>query len=194
VDSKGRKHLLAIREGATENAEAAQDLLEHLVRQGVDPARRRLFVMDGATALRTAINANFGTHTPVERCRNHKLRQVLKRLPRDQPGQTASRMRAAWKLGEQEGMAQFRQIAGWLEQSYPDAAASLLEGLEECFPPNRLDVPRSLHRCLATSNIVDNPHSGVRSRTRRAGPPPHSWRSRSRSASLWGTAICGPSR
>ena len=32
---------------------------------------------------------------------------------------------------------------------------------------NRLDVPRSLHRCLATSNIVDNPHSGVRDRTRR---------------------------
>jgi outer membrane protein assembly factor BamB len=32
---------------------------------------------------------------------------------------------------------------------------------------NRLDVPRSLHRCLAASNVVDKPHSGVRSRTRR---------------------------
>jgi len=64
-------------------------------------------------------------------------------------------------------MAKFRQIASWLEQDYPDAAAALLEGLEECFTINRLDIPRSLHRCLATSNIVDNPHSGVRSRTRR---------------------------
>jgi len=35
------------------------------------------------------------------------------------------------------------------------------------FTINRLDVPQSLHRCLATSNIVDNPHSGVRERTRR---------------------------
>lgn len=166
VDSQGCKHVLALKEGATENAEAAKDLLEQLVAQGVDPKRRRLFVVDGSKALRTAINAVFGEH-PVQRCRNHKLRNVLGRLPRDQQGQTGSLMRAAWKLGEKEGMAKFRQIAGWLEHDYPDAARSLLEGLQECFTINRLDVPRSLHRCLATSNVVDNPHSGVRSRTRR---------------------------
>ena len=167
VDIEGRKHVLAIREGATENAEAAKDLLEHLVSHGVDPARRRLFVIDGSKALRTAINAVFGAETPVQRCRNHKLRNVLGRLPREQQAQTASLMRAAWRMNEKEGMAKFRQIAGWLEHDYPDAAAALLEGLEECFTLNRLDVPRSLHRCLATSNIVDSPHSGVRSRTRR---------------------------
>jgi len=167
VDVQGGKHVLAIREGATENAAAAQDLLEHLVSQGVDPTRRRLFVIDGSKALRAAINAVFGQAHPVQRCRNHKLRNVLGRLPRDQQAQTASLMRAAWRLNEKEGLAKFRQIAGWLEHDYPDAARSLLEGLEECFTINRLDVPRSLHRCLATSNVVDNPHSGVRSRTRR---------------------------
>ena len=166
VDSQGRKHVLGLREGATENAEVAKDLLEQLVTQGVDPKRRRLFIIDGSKALRTAINAIFGEQ-PVQRCRNHKLRNVLGRLPREQQGQTGSLMRAAWKLGEKEGMAKFRQIASWLERAYPDAARSLLEGLEECFTINRLDVPRSLHRCLATSNVVDNPHSGVRSRTRR---------------------------
>jgi putative transposase len=167
VDVEGRKHVLALREGATENAEAAKDLLQHLVAQGVDPTRTRLFVIDGSKALRTAINAVFGVETPVQRCRNHKLRNVLGRLPREPQAQTASLMRAAWKLNPKEGMAKFRQIAGWLEHDYPEAAAALLEGLEECFTLNRLDVPRSLHRCLATSNIVDNPHSGVRSRTRR---------------------------
>ena len=167
VDVQGRKHVLALREGATENAEAAKDLLEHLVSQGVNPERRRLFVIDGSKALRAAINAVFGAETPVQRCRNHKLRNVLGRLPRQQQAQTASLMRAAWRLNEKEGLAKFRQIAGWLEHDYPDAARSLMEGLEECFTINRLDVPRSLHRCLATSNVVDNPHSGVRSRTRR---------------------------
>jgi putative transposase len=166
VDSQGSKHVLALKEGATENAEAAKDLLEQVVAQGVDPRRRRLFVIDGSKALRAAINAVFGEH-PIQRCRNHKLRNVLGRLPRPQQGQTGSLMRAAWKLGEKEGMAKFRQIAAWLEHDYPDAAKSLLEGLEECFTINRMDVPRSLHRCLATSNVVDNPHSGVRSRTRR---------------------------
>jgi putative transposase len=167
VDVQGRKHVLALREGATENAASAKDLLQHLVEHGVDPTRRRLFVIDGSKALRTAINAIFGTETPVQRCRNHKLRNVLGRLPRDQQTQTASLMRAAWKMNQKDGMAKFRQIAGWLEHDHPDAAAALLEGLEECFTINRLDIPQSLHRCLATSNIVDNPHSGVRDRTRR---------------------------
>jgi putative transposase len=167
VDVQGRKYVLALREGATENAEAAKDLLQHLVEHGVDPRHRRLFVIDGSKALRTAINAVFGAETPVQRCRNHKLRNVLGRLPREQQAQTASLMRAAWKLDPKAGMAKFRQIAGWLEHDYQDAAAALLEGLEECFTINRLDVPHSLHRCLATSNIVDNPHSGVRDRTRR---------------------------
>ena len=166
VDSQGDKHVLALKEGATENAAVCKDLLEQLVEQGVHPQRRRLFVIDGSRALRTAINAVFGEQ-PIQRCRTHKLRNVLGRLPREQQGQTGSLMRAAWKLGEKEGMAKFRQIASWLERDYPDAARSLLEGLEECFTINRLDVPRSLHRCLATSNVVDNPHSGVRSRTRR---------------------------
>jgi len=167
VDIQGSKHVLALREGATENAEAAKDLLQHLVEHGVDPTRRRLFIIDGSKALRTAINAVFGAETPVQRCRNHKLRNVLGRLPREQQAQTASLMRAAWKMNQKDGMAKFRQIASWLEQDYPEAAAALLEGLEECFTINRLDIPRSLHRCLATSNIVDNPHSGVRDRTRR---------------------------
>jgi transposase-like protein len=167
VDTQGRKHVLALREGATENAEAAKDLLQHLVEHGVDPTRRRLFIIDGSKALRTAINAVFGAETPVQRCRNHKLRNVLGRLPREQQAQTASLMRAAWKMNQKDGMAKFRQIAGWLEHDHPDAAAALVEGLEECFTINRLDIPRSLHRCLATSNIVDNPHSGVRDRTRR---------------------------
>src|SRR5262249_13542675 len=54
--------------------------------------------------------------------------------------------------------------SGW---DYPSAAASLMEGLEECFTINRLDVPPSLHRCLATTNLIESPHSGVRLRTRR---------------------------
>jgi transposase-like protein len=167
VDIQGCKHVMALREGATENAEAAKDLLQHLVDHGVDPTRRCLFIIDGSKALRTAINAVFGAETPVQRCRNHKLRNVLGRLPREQQAQTASLMRAAWKMNQKDGMAKFRQIASWLEHDYPEAAAALLEGLEECFTINKLDIPRSLHRCLATSNIVDNPHSGVRDRTRR---------------------------
>ena len=113
VDVEGRKHVLALREGSNENAEAAKYLLRHLVEQGVDPARWRLFVIDGSKALRTAINAVFGAEAPVQRCRNHKLRNVLARLPRQQQAQTASLMRAAWKMDYKDGIARFRQIAAW---------------------------------------------------------------------------------
>ena len=71
VDSDGRKHVLGLREGATENAVVVKDLLADLVTRGVDPARRRLFVVDGSKALRAAIDAVFGPQHPVQRCRNH---------------------------------------------------------------------------------------------------------------------------
>jgi transposase-like protein len=167
VDAEGRKHVLAIREGATENATVAKELLEDLVARGVNPDQKRLFVIDGSKALRAAINAVFGAQHPVQRCRAHKLRNVMDHLPKDQKDQVKSAMRAAWKLDAQGGMARMKKLAEWLERDYPAAAASLREGLEECFTINRLDVPASLHRCLSSTNIIESPHSGVRMRTRR---------------------------
>jgi putative transposase len=76
-------------------------------------------------------------------------------------------MRAAWKMEAKAGMARIRKLAEWLEREYPSVAASLLEGLEECFTINRLGVPSSLQRCLATTNIIESPYAGVRIRTRR---------------------------
>ena len=64
-------------------------------------------------------------------------------------------------------MARLRKLADWLEQECPAAANSLREGLEECFTINRLGVPSSLHRCLATTNLIESSQSGVRMRTRR---------------------------
>ncbi|MGH9455424.1 MAG: transposase, partial [Terriglobia bacterium] len=74
VDSQGKKHVLGLQEGATENGAAAKSLLEDLVARGLDAGRRRLFVIDGSKALRMAINAVFGAQGLVQRCRNHKLR------------------------------------------------------------------------------------------------------------------------
>ena len=167
VDSEGRKHVLGIREGATENSTVVTELLEDIVARGVDPKQKRLFVIDGSKAIRAAINAVFGTDQPVQRCRAHKLRNVLDHLPKDQRDQARSLLRAAWKLPPKEGMARIKKLAAWLDNSYPSAATSLLEGLEECFTINRLGLPPTLLRCLATTNIIESPHAGVRIQTRR---------------------------
>ena len=71
VDSSGEKVVLGIKDGASENAATAVTLLEDLVDRGIDPGRRYLFVIDGAKALRSAIDKVFGRQNPVQRCRNH---------------------------------------------------------------------------------------------------------------------------
>ena len=167
VDAAGNKHVLGLREGATENAVVAVALLEDLVGRGLDPKRRRLFVVDGAKALRSAIGTAFGGDQPVQRCRNHKLRNVVGHLPEDQHEQAKATLRAAFKLDAKEGAGKLEQYASWLEREWPDAAASLREGLEEMFTINRLGLPSVLRRCLGTTNIIDNGHSAARDRMRR---------------------------
>jgi putative transposase len=76
-------------------------------------------------------------------------------------------LRAAWKIPPKIGPARIKKLAAWLDNSYSSAAASLIEGLEECFTINRLDIPPGLHRCLATTNLIESPHAGVRIQTRR---------------------------
>jgi transposase-like protein len=167
VEANGTKHVLGVREGASENGEVARALLENLVERGLDPARRRLFVIDGSKALRKAIDQVFGRQHPVQRCRNHKLRNVVGHLPKDLHPQVKAAMRAAWKLGAKEGQQKLEQLARWLERDHPSAAASLREGLDEMFTINRLGLPPRLRRCLASTNLIDSTHSGVRQKTRR---------------------------
>ena len=64
-------------------------------------------------------------------------------------------------------MARVKKQAGGLSIHHPDASGSLLEGLEDTLIINRHDICRTLHRCLATTNIIENTNSGVRRRTRR---------------------------
>jgi putative transposase len=167
VDAEGHKHVLGLREGATENAVVASALLEDLVARGLDPKRRRLFVIDGSKALRKAIDQVFGTRTPVQRCRNHKLRNVLGHLPEAQHDQAKATLKAAFKLEMKEGKAKLEQYATWLERGWPGAASSLREGLDEMFTINRLGLPSELRRCLGTTNIIDDGHSALRDRVRR---------------------------
>ncbi len=167
VDDDGKKHVLGMRQGASENGALTRALLEDLVERGLDPARRRLFVVDGAKALRKAIDQVFGAQHPVQRCRNHKIRNVVGHLPKDQHAQVRSAMRAAWKLEARDGAQKLEQLARWLEREHPSAAASLREGLSEMFTINRLGLPPRLRKCLGSTNVIDSTHSGMRQKTRR---------------------------
>ena len=167
VDSGGSKHVLGLREGSSENSQVATDLLNDLVERGIKPDRLRLFVIDGSKALRCAINAVYGSKNPVQRCRNHKIRNVLGYLPDDQKDQVKCAMQAAFSLEADKGKQKLKQLAKWLEREYLSAASSLLEGLDEIFTINVLGLPKTLRRCLGSTNLIESPNSGIRSRTRR---------------------------
>jgi len=167
VADDGSKHVLGLREGASENSTVVTALLEDLVERGITPDRRRLFVIDGAKALRKSIDQVFGKANPVQRCRNHKIRNVIGHLPEDQHDQTRAAMRAAFKLDADDGVSKLEQLASWLERNHPSAAASLREGLNEMFTINRMGLPASLRRCLSSTNVIDSSHSGLRQRTHR---------------------------
>ena len=167
VDEEGKKHVLGVAEGASENQVVAKGLLEDVVRRGVSTDRKYLFVIDGSKALRAAIDAVFGAENAVQRCRHHKIENVMGYLPEHLKDQTKAAMRSAFRLPAREGMARLEKQAEWLEREYPSAAASLREGLKEMFTVNRLGLSPSLSRCLVSTNVIESPHSGVRLRTRK---------------------------
>jgi putative transposase len=167
VDPTGQKHVLGLRQGSSENTTVVTELLNDLVRRGLAPDRRRLFVIDGSKALRAGIDAVFGAGNPVQRCRAHKLRNVLDHLPKDQHANVKSTLRAAYKLPAEKGKRQIEQLAQWYEKKHPSAAGSLLEGLDELFTINAMGLPPKLLRCLATTNIIESTNGGVRQRINR---------------------------
>jgi len=167
VDSKGYKHVLGLRDGASENATVCKALLADLVERGVKPGRRRLFVIDGSKALRAAIDAVYGKDNPVQRCRNHKRKNVMDHVSDPLKDTVKATMNAAYRLDADQGMARLEKLAKMLETEHPSAAASLREGLAETFTVNRLGLPATLRRCLCTTNVIESPHSGVRQRTGR---------------------------
>lgn len=166
VDRSGQKHVLGVEIGATENAASVKKLLVGLRERGLRTDQQYLFVIDGAKALRAGIEEVFGGNQPVQRCRNHKMRNVLDELPREQHAQVLNVMRAAWKLTDaDEAMKRLEGLARFLEHEYESAARSLREGMAEMFTIQRLKLPPSLYKCLGTTNVIESPQSGVQKRT-----------------------------
>src|SRR5207244_11187547 len=80
VDVEGKKHIMGIAAGATENAAAVKALLTRLRDQGLPTDRKYLFIIDGATGLRAAIAAVGGDDQPVQRGPDRQREPVIKEL------------------------------------------------------------------------------------------------------------------
>ena len=168
IDGQGRKHVLGVREGTTENSAVAGALLSDLVDRGLNAQGPLLFVIDGAKALRTAIRRVFGTLGVVHRCQVHKLRNVLEHLPEELRPSVRHAMRQAYDPATSAASAQrqLERLAASLAPDHPGAAASLREGLEETLTLQTLGISGALWKTLRSTNPIENLNGGVAAFTR----------------------------
>jgi putative transposase len=157
ISTEGVKIPLGLWEGSTENATLVSLLLSDLVDRGLDPEQAILFVIDGGKALRKAIKDVFGQHALVHRCHRHKERNVCDLLPeRDRP-QILARIRGAWALTNPLLAAQrLELLASELDRTWPDAAGSLREGMDDTLTLMRLGIDGQLSKTLSSTNPCES--------------------------------------
>jgi putative transposase len=164
ISREGTKHVLGVRQGSTENKTLCTELLQDFVGRGLKNGEGLLFVIDGGKGLRAAIRDVFGERACVQRCQQHKRRNLAEHLPFARQ-KTVDRMLIEAYKSESLKTARRRlqQLVSWLERNgEEDAAGSLREGLEETLTVWKLDLPEALRRFFATTNAIENVMGTVR--------------------------------
>lgn len=162
IGQDGRKTILGIRQGATENATVVSELLSDLVSRGLDFTEPRLYILDGGKALSAAVKKHAGESAAIQRCQVHKRRNVLDHLTDEQKPAVAKKLNAAYAL---EDYATAKQALNLLHRELmdlnPSAARSLGEGMEETLTVHRLHIPLQLRKTLASTNVIESAFSIV---------------------------------
>lgn len=162
IDGKGNKHVLGLREGSTESTRVVRSLLSDLIERGLDADRARLWVIDGGKALRRAIVECFGALALVQRCQEHKRRNVIEHLPEELHASVGRVMRDAWGGANAElAKKQLQRLATSLQAKHPGATASLREGLDETLTVQGLGITDALYRTLRTTNPIENLNGSI---------------------------------
>src|SRR5271165_2907982 len=153
----GTKTILGIRQGATENATVAGELLGDLMNRGLDFTEPRIYVLDGGKALHAAVKKYAGEAAPIQRCQVHKRRNVLDHLTDDDKPIIAQKLNSIYAM--EDYTAAKTALDGLhreLMHLNPSAARSLAEGMEETLTVHRLNVPPQLRMTMASTNVIES--------------------------------------
>ncbi|MDP3063589.1 MAG: transposase [Chloroflexota bacterium] len=160
IVADGTKHILGLRQGATENAQVCKELLASLRERGVATDVPTLFVLDGSKALSAAVVSVWGENALVQRCQIHKRRNVKEHLAKGYWPELDRRLAEAYgETDYDRALALLKRTASWLAGINPDAAASLREGLEETLTVVRLGVHADLRKTLSNTNVIESAFS-----------------------------------
>jgi putative transposase len=162
IGQDGRKTVLGLRQGATENATVVGELLGDLTERGFDFTATRLYVLDGGKALSAAVKTHAGDAAVIQRCQVHKRRNVLDHLPEDQKPLVAQKLNAAYATEDYDAAKlALNKLHRELMDFNPSAARSLAEGMEETLTVHRLQLPLQLRQTLASTNVIESAFSVV---------------------------------
>lgn len=163
ISGGGKKYVLGVKPGATENERVCRDLLRELKDRGLKEDKPYLFVIDGSKALSKAIKAAFGDDVAIQRCQEHKIRDVQAYLPFKLRESFRSRLQAAWnQKTEKQALDRLSQIRSELLNVSEQAANSLTEGMRETVTLHRLGITGELRTSLRTTNVIESAFSSVR--------------------------------
>jgi hypothetical protein len=149
ITQDGRKKILGLRQGATENATVVGELLGDLLTRGLDFTQPRLYVLDGGKALTTAVKKYAGEGAPIQRCQVHKRRNLLDHLTEEQKPAIAKRLNTAYAMEDHTAAhTALKQLLRELMDLNPSAARSLKSA---CGKPHvrMTPVPPNWPRTLA---------------------------------------------
>lgn len=163
IDVWGKKEVLGLRQGATENTVVCTQLMEDLVERGLPADGDYFFVVDGAKALTKAIKKVFGANSVIQRCQVHKRRNVRDNLPKEHQTRIDKRLAAAYGMNTLDDARKavesvFDELAALSEP----AAGSLLEGMEETLTVHKLGLKGDLKRVLSSTNCIESMFSMAR--------------------------------
>ena len=161
ADVHGKKHLLAVNAGYRESTESWLAVFRGLKKRGVnDP---KLLVMDGVAGAWAAAAQAWPT-AKEQRCWNHKIVNVLDRLPQKVQSEATALLRDIWKS---DSLAQADKARGRFckrfDADYPEAVKTLKEDWERMVA--FYDFPKEHWKHLRTTNIIESPFATARLRT-----------------------------
>ena len=167
IDAQGNKHVLGLREGSSKATRVVGSLLSDLIDRALDAQRMRLWVIDGGKALRKAIVEAFGAIALIQRCQEHKRRNVIEHLPEEMQVSVNRALHDAWSSHDAAlARKQLMRLAASLQARHTGAAASLKECLEETLTVQALGVDDALYRTLRTTKPIENINGSIAHYTR----------------------------
>lgn len=185
ITTDGKKLILGLKRGDTEDSEVCKDLFQNLIERGLKKDEPFLFVLDGSKALKCAVRKVFGERFPIQRCVRHKERNCLKYLQKQYHGE----FRRRWKLLHgitryDEARLEYERLLHWLKSKNQEAASSLEESEMETLTVIQLQTGPTLRKTLLSTNPIESAFDKVRMKSARV----KRWRTKKDQIERWSGA------